>query len=405
MKKTLLLLLLLLLTTAGIAQEKVVPPYNDPTIIDYTLPKTVGVAQIAYSEAWKAYQKNMPHHFTTKELFDDLGYHGIRAVRLWLTVPFDDGIRASTSGGDIVWVTTTFEDMREVWEHPDVDVIMVILTDMRHTGREIDCDGKPSMTWINDPVEEFARFMFEHFSDQDKTVIIANTETDNQWRGFRCDDPEEMIWDSIPPADVAECLAANTREECVREFSYWRMKYALRQIEKRQRIVEEVRSEYPGAALKLRTSMTVHVFNREQAQGKYLGQFALSWVRKMTYKPDYIGISFWRGAKMTLTEAIQYVHRITHYPRNRMIIDQIGQNEKEYGRQYSRITKLTHEAWANKINLVLVWMWKTTWSVPPERNKGMWNVLCEAPNPWCGWGEPNSGLGAIYELNEEAGGN
>jgi len=379
-------------------------PYHDPNVGDYTLSKTVGVAQIAYSEAWQSYQPAMQHSFTTAELFDELAYHGIRAVRLWLTVPYWDGVEYPDG---TLNPNPIFEDMREVWEHPNIDTIMVILTDYAHTGVEVDCDGNTTMTWINDPVEKFARFMFENFPDQDKTVIIANTETDNQWRGFRCFEPDEMIWDSIPPADVEECLAEFTKEECVVKFSKWRMDYAIRQVEKRQRIVQQVRAEYPNAKLRLRTSMTTSVFSAANAKKKFLGMYALSKVMSMKWKPDYIGISHWQGSNMTILQAIAYVRRATWYPPNRLIIDQIGSNDRRNGRQYDVITSKTHDSWDAGANLVLVWIWKETWRRPvggslKDESKGLWDILCEAPDPWCGWGDPKSGLWAVYELNEEA---
>lgn len=381
----------------------VAPP--ESVLDDYELPKTVGAAQIAYSEAWQHYQKAMPHHFTTKELFDEMGHHGLRAVRLWLTVPYWDGVEHPTNS--LLYPNyQVFEDMREVWEHPDIDTIMVILTDPAHTVQEADCNGYNSMTLTDDPVEAFARFMFRHFSDQDKTIIIANPEADNQWRGFHCVEPDEINFDTFwGPDEQAECLAENTLEECVYQMAQLRFDYILRSIENRQRIVEEIRELYPDAKLKLRTSVTISEFHGAQSRERLFGMFVLSKIKLMKHKPDYIGLSFWKGANMSLSDAIFWVKRLTGYPAERMIIDQIGQNEKRYGMQYKTLTRLTHEAWDNGINLVLVWIWKSTWRGytinGASADKGMWSILCDEPEPWCGWGEPNSGLGAIYELNAE----
>jgi hypothetical protein len=376
-----------------------------PTLDDYTLPKTVGAAQIAYSSAWQHYQRAMPHHFTTGELFDEMGEHGLRAVRLWLTVPYWDGVEHPVFP-EYYQNYQVFEDMREVWKHPDIDVIMVILTDPSHTVQELDCDGRVSMTLIDDPVEAFAEFMFKHFSDQDKTIIIANTESDNQWRGFDCNENDEINFDTFwGPDRQAECFANNTLEQCVYEMAQIRFNYVLRTIENRQRIVEKVRKKYPDATLRLRTSVTISVFSETQDL-RYMNMFVLPKIRLMKYKPDYIGISFWRGANMTLTNVISVVQRLTGYPAERLLIDQIGQNEKKYGLQYDKITRLTNEAWDNNVNLVLVWLWKSTWRAylpnGAPADKGMWSILCDEPDPWCGWGEPNSGLGAIYELNQQA---
>jgi hypothetical protein len=344
----------------------------------------------------------MPHHFTTLELFDELAFHGIRAVRLWLTVPFDDGMRVTVDECGDESVNTRYEDMRPVWEHPDIDTIVLLLTDYRHTAWETDCNGSPAWTWLHDPVAEFATFMFENFGDQDKTIIIANTETDNQWRGFACTEPDEMIWDSTPPGWVDNCLAENTIEECVKHFSTLRLKYTMQLAEARHRAVQEARALYPDATLRIRTGMNISVFNYQDALGKYLGMYALNYIKHMTYQPDYIGVSHWANAYLDLAGSISMVMKLTAYPIERIYIDQIGQNERSHGRQYTTITDKTHEAWKAGVNMVMVWMWRTTWPVPPKKNKGMWYQLCPAPEPWCGWGDPTSGLGAIYELNEEA---
>ena len=364
----------------------------------YLLPKTVGVAQIAYSGAWYSYQKSMPHHLTTLELFDELAYHGIRAVRLWLTVPYWDGIKPRYDGCGNEITGVIFEDMRLVWEHPYVDTIVLILTDAGHTSYETDCDGSGSMTWLNAPIKDFATFMFENFGDQDKTIILANTEIDNQWRGFKCTEPDEINFDSFwGPARQEECLAENTIKECVLEMAKIRYDYAIRKVEEGQRIVEEVRDRYPNAKLRLETSMTISAFAPTE---RLLGMYALSAVRDMEYPPDRIGVSHWKGSNITLTEAIEIVKMVSGYSIERLFVDQIGQNEKTYGRQYTTITRKAHEAWDAGVTLVMVWLWRTTWPIPPEKDKGMWSQLCIPPIPWCGWGESNSGLQAIYELNK-----
>jgi len=379
-------------------------PYKDPNVGDYTLKKQVGVAQIAYSEAWQGYQGSMPHHFTTKELFDELAYHGIHSVRLWLTVPFWDGVEHPTD--PLLYPNyQIFEDMSKVWEHPDIDTILLILTNPGHTAYEEDiCHTGNSMTWLNDPVEEAMEFLYKHFGDQDKTIIFANTETDNQWRGFHCTEPDEINFDTFwGPERQQECFDEYTLEECVYQMGVIRFEYALRMVERRQRLVEEFRARHPDSTLKFRTSITISAY---ESSDRLLGMYALSRIRYMKYKPDYIGLSHWNGNSMTLTEAIHAVKRLTRYPEERLIIDQIGANERKPGAQYPVIIGKTHEAWDEGVNSVFVWMWKATWrGYRPNgdpANKGMWWHLCQEPEPWCGWGEPTSGLDAIYELIEEA---
>jgi hypothetical protein len=353
------------------------------------------VAQIAYSEAWRLWQPNFTPHFTTKELLDEVSSYGISAVRLTLAVPYWDGIRKRPAYPLEVYL----EDMHEVWGHPGIDVFVILFADHADAIREVGCTGKKSVNWPAEPTEEIARFLLDHFGEEDKTIIFATPEIDNQWRGFDCTTPDVINFSTFwGPQRLAECLAAKTQEECVYEMAMIRYDYAIQRVEERARVLAEVRRDYPYARLRLASSMTVSV---TMAQDKYFGHYALQRVADMVYKPLYLGLSHWGGHGRTIGEAIQHIRDITGYPEWRIFVDQIGQNEKVYGLQYDLLTDKTTAARSEGINLVLVWLWKQTWhkfkpSGKPE-NKGMWSWESES-GPVV-FGAPNSGLDAIIHLN------
>jgi len=163
-----------------------IKPTEDPNMQSYRLARTVGVNQNAYSEAWP-----FPRHggildqFTTKELFDELSGYGIRAVRLWLSVPYNDGF----NGPPI------YEDMHLVWGHPDIDTMVVIFTDERYTTwAEPGCTSTRVVAQVDEPTYEIATFLYENFGDQEKTIIITEPEIDNLWRGYDCSEPNDALW-------------------------------------------------------------------------------------------------------------------------------------------------------------------------------------------------------------------
>ncbi len=397
-------------------------PTSDP-FVNYEIPRTVGVAQIAYSAAWP-FNNGLLDHFTTKELLDELTFHGISAVRLWLSVPYNDGMVERHDGCGNTWISTTFEDMREVWGHPQINTFVVIFTDPAYANWEPGCQSVRNISWPNEPTYEIATFLYEHFGHLDKTIIIANPETDNLWRGYDCVEPTEAYFDSFwGPDRQEECFSTKTLEECVYELSMARFDYTRMQIEKRQIAVERARAENPDAALRIYTSMTINVFTPERAEkGKYLGKFAL---RDMEFEhdPDFIGASVWDGAGISVAEAIRQVRYYTGYPAKRIFLDQAGASEKRPGRQYPVIYARVEDAFNSGVNLALVWMWRQTWhhfndtedskglwltttTTNPKwsfekalipLNKGMWNWI--TTEGWVEWGEPTSGLGAIYDLN------
>jgi len=376
-------------------------PTTDPTL-DYTLPRTVGVAQIAYDAAWP-YGNGQLNHFTTGELFDELAGHGIRAVRLWLSADYWEGIEHPTNPLLYTYpdYPIMYEDMNRVWAHPQIDVIVVIFLSPAHSDWEEGCRGGQNVAWANEPTYKIADFLFRHFGHLDKTIIFANPETDNQWRGFDCVEPWEFNFETMALVGPEPCTEEETIEACVYRHAMARMDLAQRKIEARQIAIEQARAEHPGATLRILNSMTVHVFTPEQAEGKYLGKFALRDM-KFEHDPDIIGASVWGGGDVDVANAIWQIRKYTGYPAERIFIDQVGANETWHGKQYQVLMDRIPQAFDAGVNLAMVWMWRMTWhhfgDAERPRNKGMFEWLTTEGR--VEWGAPNSGLEAIYELNE-----
>jgi hypothetical protein len=376
-------------------------PYSDPNI-DYALPKTVGATQIAYSAAWPR-DTAMLDHFTTKEVLDELASHGIRAVKLFIAGVYWDGVEHPTNPLLYPDYPIIFEDMHEVWEHPDIDVFVITFMNYGHASWARGCDGGWELEWPNEPTYEIAKFLFKHFGDQDKTIIIAGSEIDNQWRGFGCNDPEDAMWDSWPQADIDACLAEKTQAECAYDLSMDRMRYATREIQRRQREVEKARSEHPDATIRIRTSVNISVTSRRAKY--YFTSFMHEMYNEMEYWPDYVGLTHFKGDNTTLAQAVKNIQRLIGYPVERIYLDQFGTFEKTEGKQYPVIYNKGVDGFNLGINSMFVWMWRQTWhrftSGGVPLNRGMFQWLTTEGR--VEWGAPTSGLQAIYELNTQYG--
>jgi len=377
-------------------------PSFDPSF-DYILPKTVGAAQIAYDAAWPR-GNGMLDHFTTKELFDDMASHGLRAVRLWLSVPYDDGMRVNHNDCGDSWIADAYyEEMREVWEHPDIDVIVIIFVAENYSVWDIGCSGTPEISWAHEPTYEIAKFFFENFGDQKKTIIFTNPEIDNLWRGFTCFEPWQAMWDFWPDSRVDECLAMKTQEECAYDLSMTRMFYTKMKIERRAEAVQRARAEYPDATIRIGSAMTISATTR---RAKYFyTTFMHSMYKHLTHQPEWIGLSHWKGDGTTLEEAVNNVMRLTGYPVERIFLDQFGMFEKYDGKQYNLIYNKGVEAFDLGINSLFVWIYRQPWHNFDDQgrplNRGMFQWLTTEGR--VEWGAPTSGLRAIQELNAEYG--
>lgn len=371
-----------------------IAPTSDPNVESYRLAKSVGVNQIAYSEAWpKPRHGGVLDQFTTKELFDELGSYGINAVRLWLSVRPDDGFNGPP----------VYEDMREVWGHPDIDTIVVLFTHPAfYTAAEPGCrGGDTSVGWeINEPTYEIATFLYENFGDQPKTIIFTEQEVDNMARGYDCTEPTDHVWHMWEGS--TDCRLAKSNVECAMELTEMRWAAALERAENRQRAVMQARAEHPDAQLMVGTSITISQF---EDSPRFFGKsFLKNYLPGMDPSADWVGMSQGASGGRDFSMPIQQVKLYTGYPTDRLFVDQVYVNEKYPGVQYNLIAPAIRVAFNWDVQQVFIWMWKQGWRSYNDRgqpeNKGMWQWANEQGVPGkVVYGDPTSGMDVIRELH------
>ena len=351
-----------------------------PTV-DYTVPRGVGVTQLAYDLS----RPEITRHFTTHELFSDLAANNIRIVKLWLDDnPFD-------GAGPFFWTSygtpmgdlsirhhrdPMFEDMDLVWRDPNIDTIVV-----RFIGRglwdasEPDCTGWTGPFWIHEPTYDIASKLLRRYGEQNKTIIITDWEGDNQWA---CGGTVSM------------------------DMAMGRMQYVIRLAEERQAAVQRARDEYPDAVLKVMFGMVVN--DLDELPAYYGMNLVKNGIPGMDPQPDVIGLSYWLKHQKPIVEALEYIQLHTGYPMHRIYLDEVGAAEKTPGRQYARLMEVIPPAFDAGLAFACCWMWKQTWHGFDDRgrpiNTGMWKWANDSGKvEWLD--EPNSGLQAIQEINDD----
>jgi hypothetical protein len=382
-------------------------PTSDPRV-DYAVPRGVGVTQVAY----ETLRKPLTAHFTTREFFDDIAGHGIRIAKIWLeNDPFDGVYRWSWTLADGTVMDgmgskdPLFEDMDRVWKHPGIDVIVVRFVNAAWTAHEKHCSGWNGPTFAQEPTYEIARRLLKRYGDQPKVIIFSNWEGDNQWRGAGCNKPDMAMWDSASPWYSGACRDENTVAECAEMLCRDRMNYVKRRTEERQAAIEKARRKFPDTTLKIYHALVVDDFDEEP------GHFGMNLIKDMVphlkRSPDFIGVSYWLKSLKTIAEVFDYIHDHTGFPAHRCYIDEVGAKEKSEGLQRDRLMDVIPEAFETGYAFACVWMWKQTWynwtSGGRPRNAGMWKWAGDSGKvEWSD--EPNSGLQAILDLNEQYGG-
>ena len=364
----------------------------NPPPMDYTVPRGVGVSQLAYDLSRPEHTR----HFTTAALMDELVDNNINIIKLWLNYnPFDGAgpfhwYSHGTYMGDLNQPVNEcgdpmgegysrypmFEDMDYVWRDPRFDIMVI-----RFIGSGLWDDDDPLCTgwtgpfWVDEPTYDIASKLLRRYGDQDKVIIITDWENDNQW----------SCGGTVTPEEAAE-----------------RMVYVRRQAESRQRAVELARAENPGATLRVMFAMIASDFDELPA---YYGMnIVKNVIPSMDPQPDMIGFTYWAKHLKTVTEVMDYIMLHTGYPANRIYLDEIGAPEKTDGRQYDRLMAVIPEFFEAGGAFAAVWMWRQTWYAFTDNGKpintGMWK--------WAGtigkveWlNEPTSGLAAIHELNDD----
>jgi hypothetical protein len=354
-------------------------PGFDVNLMNYSLPRGVGVFQVEYED-----------HFTATELLDDIVANGFRQVTIWHTGNPFDGFEPwgwTTSWGlDLCCLGTSrppyiiIEDMFKFWTHPDIDVIFYRPQSEAWTYRTDDCPGTDNPVLTDPPYYEITRKLYELFGDQPKVIVLTDWEQDWLFHGAAC-------WTGDGP--VSE-----------------RVTYLERLIRRRQADVERARREIRqelGHRPRLRVMNSVvlsrypeNVRESDNSDAPFLADVVASLGKD---GPDLIGTSYeMRGGDVIAT--LDWIQEHTGYPRSRMFIAEMGDNQKS-GHQ---VTKL-HEIpliWEWGINSVQVWMWREPWCRDdPRLNRGLW-ILDEPCSEPVTWSEPTDGLRYLWGLMGES---
>jgi hypothetical protein len=386
-------------------------PY-DPWLGDYSLPKTVGVTQIAHEFV------NPPviQHFTNLDLAYELRDHGIKSMKVWIdNHPFDGDTQAfcyDFNGNDwceydmLGWDCggyylgeshPRFENMIRFWQEAPVEIIFARF--QRYGYREGRCMAKTFP-----PYYAITKRLYEIAGDRDMTVVFADWEED--WWPWGCHTDEEydypfQYWWGQDELD--RCLAERTRTECGVEVVEQRYAYLMQEIERRQSEVAQARREaYINLGhrpnLRVMTSAIVNKYplNHNPPAGAESVRLLAERITDLpiTSRPDLLLLSYWlKGYDPGLT--INWLTEVTGYPPQRIVIDELGGIEGVD--QASRIADYVPAFWGLGVRTVNVWLWRQTWH-DPGKNRGLWKQITTEGR--VEWGDPTDGYYVLRDLNE-----
>lgn len=339
-------------------------------------PRRIGVTALAKDGGdngiWKS-QGGWPNHAAA----DEVTGCGIRAIQLWPMVSLTD------EPGWPPMATTGEPDMTRVFENPDLDLIMI--RPMQHSFSETGCDGTASATWEGGDWGEYAEQLYEKFGHLDKVVILTNWESDWQLLGPRCRELNECplggIWPGSYKRQYAECHGDyDCQVRVCDEVRRGRAHYLRQLFEERQIGIEAARSAHPNAELRIYHAITVN-----HTEDTIQLNVSRDVIPKLEEKPDLVGLSHW-DKDQTVIEALNYIRSHTGFPRNRILITEIGAPVGDT--QYREIYDRTSEALKWGVAAAFIWVWKQDWD-------GRDMALIASDDV------PNLGLTAVRDLSEE----
>jgi hypothetical protein len=283
-------------------------------------------------------------------------------------------------------------------------MIVVRFVNMAWTMVETGCSGWTGPTFAQEPTFKIAKKLLKRYGDQNKVIIFSNWEGDNQWRGSGCNKPDEAMWGEAGSWYNEGCQKDYTIEECAEMFCRERMAYVKKCTENRQIGIEGARAKYPNTALKIYHALVVSDF--DELPGYYGLNLTKDVIPNLQHQPDFIGVSYYTKHRKSIEEVAEYIQQHTGYLPERLYIDEIGAAEPTPGKQYDRLMAVIPEAFRAGYAFACVWMWKQTWHDFRPNGKpinfGMWKWANDTGKvEWLD--EPNSGLQAIHELNDEWG--
>ena len=301
------------------------------------LPKGVGVIvaysdipkypTAGYTEGWNiALERN-------KDSAQALVDMGIRTVKLWP--------RTHAYG----W------DMKQVYENPDLDVIVVRPMQNAWSEEQGSCVEGQHSIWVTEDYGKIAMDLYERFGHLDKVIILTGWEADHLVKNLGCEYNEEYNYSS----------------------------YVKTMLDNRQAGVEAARAAYPDALLRVYHAVDINDINNN-----------FNVVRDLDLEPDIWSLSYWKWGTYTITEMLEYIVEQTGYRPDRIIIGEVG---GPVDKQYDRIVSAVTDAMEFGCPLVYVWLYVQDWG---GDNFGLW----AKDEDGLFTGQWTEGMDAIVAMNE-----
>jgi hypothetical protein len=320
----------------------------DPSF--YELPRVVGVAQSGDFE-YLDENPQVTSHWTLNSFLDEIASHGIRA--------------ASLITKEVPWI-----DQSGAFGRDDFDVLIVRPSAIEWTYYEYACHDRWHSPFSEFPMDQWAEYLYATHGDRELIVILTEYELDWGLRGLRCGCDEQMSVE---------------RELYVR---HW--------ITLRQQQLNEVRSRYPDAKLRVMWGPTANKYpcNDECPDEDTVTLAEIIRDLPTESQPDLILMSYY-CKNNDIAESIRWLARVTGYPRARIVVSELGvaQDRDQYRYLYDQ----TVSAWQAGSRVITWWIYKETWCGDPSTSLGLWYVKqpCQGRVEWT---TPAPGYYALRDL-------
>jgi len=295
-----------------------------------------------------------PNYETNEQAVNDIAGLGMRAVKIWPRVSYQSA------------------EMAAVFTNSDIDVI--VLRPLEN------CDYEPSpcdpsaielRRWENIDYVQVAEYLYSHFGDEQKVIILTNWESDNQFVGWGqgCDEVE-------PPEP--EILAY------------------LDLLDYNQAGIQQVRIE--------NLEKNLRVFNAVEVN-RVMGVKAFEVVDKviprMAQSPDFVSFSRWYLAS-PISDELDYIELCTGLPRSRIFVGEVGTNEGyPTDWQYPYYIENIDAAMTWGVDLLFTWIYRQQWGGTNPNDPGFNLGIHEKDANGQFTGDMTSGFTAMQEMMEK----
>lgn len=308
----------------------------------YSLPKGIAVTQVAHEDVpWRA---SALAKSSNLDFAWDAFRHGFDAIKLWVEEdPFN-------CGGPWHWHTLNGRPMTtgagsECYDGPD------------------ECDGEDMMRFWREVPQRLLivrpfwyAWSFESVNDD----MILTHDDDADFYAIA-----KKLYEIIGDRDMVVVLTGWEQDHMYKYYPF----QTLRILNHRQEGVKRARKE---AYLELGHQPRLRVYhaaivNSFVPTGAEPGSTLTEQIPLLEHRPDFIGVSYWKRG-IDPMETINWITGVTHYPVNRIYIDEFGGDIEEQGERFGAYLPVFFD---NGIDVVAAWLWKQGWC-DPEHNRGLW---------------------------------